>query len=150
MSNHCKGQPVAVMAIVALLFSRAAQAAPPFTFNKDVAPILWTHCATCHRPGEMAPFSLVDYSDVVSRARQIATVTANRIMPPWLPEPGYGTFLNERRLKPEEIATIQQWVKDGAPRGDANDLPPRPTWSDGWQLGTPDLVVQIPEPFETH
>ena len=95
----------------------------------------------------MAPFSLVEYTDVVSRARQIAAVTANHSMPPWLPEPGYGTFVNERRLKPEQITAIQEWVKAGAPRGDANDLPPQPTWSDGWQLGTPDLVVQIPEPF---
>jgi Flp pilus assembly protein TadD len=125
----------------------SAQAAPPLTFNKDIAPILWAHCATCHRPGEMAPFSLVDYNDVISRARQIATVTANHTMPPWLPEPGSGTFVNERRLKPEEIATIQEWVKAGAPRGAATDLPPRPTWTDGWQLGTPDLVVKLDEPF---
>src|SRR5262249_32039026 len=96
---------------------------------------------------EMAPFSLVEYTDVVSRARQIASVTANRTMPPWLPEAAYGTFVNERRLKAEDIAPIQQWVKDGAPRGDVNDLPPRPEGSSGWQLGTPDLIVQIPERF---
>jgi|KBSSwiStaDraftv2_1062776.scaffolds.fasta_scaffold13558_3 Flp pilus assembly protein TadD len=117
------------------------------TFTKNIAPILWRNCATCHRPGEMAPFSLIEYSDVVTRARQIAAVTANRTMPPWLPEAGYGAFVNERRLKPEEIAAIQRWVKDGAPQGDAKDLPSRPSWTDGWQLGTPDLVVQVPEPF---
>src|SRR5678815_1170767 len=88
----------------------------------------------------MAPFSLIEYSDVVTRARQIAAVTANRTMPPWLPEAGYGAFVNERRLKPEEIAAIQRWVKDGAPQGDAKDLPSRPSWTDGWQLGTPDPV----------
>jgi Flp pilus assembly protein TadD len=136
---------IEVVAAAALLVASPVQAAP--TFNKDIAPILWTHCATCHRPGEMAPFSLVEYSDVVPHARQIATVTANRTMPPWLPESGYGAFVNERRLKPEEIATIQEWVKGGAPRGDAKDLPSRPTWTDGWQLGTPDLVVQVPQPF---
>jgi len=130
-----------------LFFATASPSIAAVTFTKDIAPILWTHCATCHRPGEMAPFSLVEYTDVVSRARQIASVTANRTMPPWLPEPGYGTFLNERRLKAEDIAVIQQWVKDGAPRGDVSDLPPRPSWSSGWQLGTPDLIVQIPEPF---
>jgi cytochrome c-type biogenesis protein CcmH/NrfG len=132
---------------VALVLASSAHAAPPVTFNKDIAPILWARCATCHRPGEMAPFSLVEYSDVVPRARQIATATANHTMPPWLPEPGYGTFVNERRLKPEEIAAIQEWVKAGAPRGDASELPPRPTWTDGWQLGTPDLIVQVNEPF---
>src|SRR5215813_1687389 len=88
----------------ALLVASPVHASP--TFNKDIAPILWAHCATCHRPGEMAPFSLVEYRDVMPRVRQIATVTANRTMPPWLPE-GSGTFVNERRLKPEEIAAIQ-------------------------------------------
>ena len=129
------------------MFASTAFAAPQITFNKDIAPILWAHCATCHRPGEMAPFSLIDYTDVVSRARQIATVTANHSMPPWLPEPGSGPFVNERRLEPEAVAVIQQWVQDGAPRGDARDLPPRPSWTDGWQLGTPDLIVQVPQPF---
>ena len=136
-----------MVSFVVSVGSGVSYAGSSVTFNKDIAPLLWTHCATCHRPGQMAPFSLLEYSDVVSRARQIATVTANHTMPPWLPEPGYGTFVNERRLKPEEVAAIQQWVKDGVPRGDANDLPRPPTWSDGWQLGTPDLVVQIPEPF---
>ena len=133
--------------LVVITLATPAHAAPPITFNKDIAPILWAHCATCHRSGEMAPFSLVDYGDVVPRARQIATATANRTMPPWLPEPGYGSFVNQRRLKPEEIATIEAWVKDGALRGNDADLPPRPQWTDGWQLGTPDLVVRVPEPF---
>ena len=113
-----------MVSFVVSVGSGVGDAGSSVTFNKDIAPILWTHCATCHRPGQMAPFSLLEYGDVVSRARQIATVTANHTMPPWLPEPGYGTFVNERRLKPEEVAAIQQWVKDGAPRGDANDLPP--------------------------
>jgi Flp pilus assembly protein TadD len=133
--------------VVMALGGRPEAAAPVITFNKDIAPLLWAHCATCHRPGELAPFSLLDYSDVVSRARQIAAVTSNHTMPPWLPEPVSGGFVNERRLRPEEIATIQQWVKLGAPRGDSADLPPRPTWTDGWQLGTPDLVVEAPEAF---
>jgi Flp pilus assembly protein TadD/mono/diheme cytochrome c family protein len=144
-----RARPQWIGFVAAALFSIAApvHAAAPVTFNKNIAPILWAHCASCHRPGEMAPFSLVEYSDVITRARQIAAVTANRTMPPWLPEPGFGTFVNQRRLNPEEIAAIQEWVKAGAPRGDAKDLPPRPTWTDGWQLGTPDLVVRIPEPF---
>jgi Flp pilus assembly protein TadD len=136
-----------VIAAALLSVAASVHAATPITFNKDIAPILWVHCATCHRPGEMAPFSLVEYKDVISRARQIAMVTANRTMPPWLPQPGFGAFVNERRLKAEEVAAIQEWVKAGAPQGDPKDLPARPTWTDGWQLGTPDLVVQIPEPF---
>ena len=69
------------------------------------------------------------HRDVISRARQIATVTANRTMPPWLPGPGFGAFVNERRLKGEEVAAIQEWVKAGAPQGDPEDLPARPTCS---------------------
>ncbi len=117
------------------------------TFTHDIAPILWSHCASCHRPDAMAPFSLIEYADVVPHARRIATVTANRTMPPWLPEPDYGTFVNERRLDARDIAMIQEWVKAGAPRGDPADLPARPARNDEWQLGTPDLVVRIPQPF---
>src|SRR5438876_5081651 len=128
---------LSLVSFVVIVLAAHAEAAAPITFNKDIAPLLWARCASCHRPGELAPFSLLEYSDVVSRARQIAAVTSNHTMPPWLPEPGYGRFVNERRLQPDEIAMIQQWVRDGAPRGEAADLPPRPAWTDGWQLGTP-------------
>lgn len=117
------------------------------TFSADIAPILFTHCAACHRPGEVAPFSLLTYGDAKRRAAQIASVTARRIMPPWKPEPGYGDFIGARRLSDEEIGAIQQWVQQGAVEGDPADLPPRPVWPDGWQLGTPDLVVGMPEPY---
>ena len=117
------------------------------TYNKDIAPLLWERCGTCHRPGQLAPFSLLEYADVKSHARQVATATTRHIMPPWLPEPGYGTFANDRRLRPEEIDRIQQWVNQGAPEGDAADRRTQPAWVDGWQLGQPDLVVELPEPY---
>src|SRR4029434_10167973 len=82
-------------------------AAAELTFNKDIAPLLWKHCANCHRPGAPAPFSLIEYKDVVPRARQIVAATKNRLMPPWLPEPDYGDFANVRRLTQGEIDRIE-------------------------------------------
>src|SRR6478752_8122904 len=95
----------------------AAAAAP--TFNKDIAPILYENCATCHRPGEVAPFSLLTYQDAAKRASLIATVTQKRYMPPWKPEPGYGNFDHVRKLTDEQITQIEEWAQGGAPEGDA-------------------------------
>ncbi|MBM3779509.1 MAG: tetratricopeptide repeat protein, partial [Acidimicrobiia bacterium] len=117
------------------------------TFTRDVAPIVLSRCAPCHRPGAAGPFSLLSYADVRSRARQIAAVTASRYMPPWLPEAGHGAFVGERRLSDAEIRTIGDWVDQGAPEGDAADLPPPREWPGDWQLGRPDLVVALPEPY---
>lgn len=117
------------------------------TFNKDIAPILSEHCWTCHRPGGSAAFSLLTYEQVKGRATQIATVTARRFMPPWKPEPGYGEFVGERRLNAAQIQLIEAWVGQGAVEGDPTDAPPKPTWPEGWQLGQPDLVVQMPQPY---
>jgi Flp pilus assembly protein TadD/mono/diheme cytochrome c family protein len=117
------------------------------TFNRDVAPIIFKNCAVCHHTGGSGPFSLLSYQEVRSHAKQIAVVTSSRYMPPWLPEPGYGKFVGEQRLTDEQIQTIQQWVAVGEHEGVAADLPPIPTFSDGWKLGKPDLVVQLPQPF---
>ena len=123
-------------------------AAQPITFNKDIAPIVWSRCATCHRPGEIGPFSLVTYDDVRRHAAQIAVVTARRIMPPWKPAPGKGAFQSERRLTDEELQALQRWLAEGAPEGSAADRAQAPPpWNDGWQLGTPDLVVRMPEAY---
>jgi tetratricopeptide (TPR) repeat protein len=116
------------------------------TFTRDVAPIVYKECATCHRPGEAAPFPLLTYADLKGRARQIAEVTESRFMPPWMPEPGHGAFVGERRLTDAQIATLQRWVERGAPEGDAGDLPAMPEWPAGWQLGTPDLTISMPAP----
>ncbi len=117
------------------------------TFNRDVAPILFESCAGCHRPGESAPFSLLSYRDVERRAREIATVTRTRFMPPWLPEPGEPALLGRRALSDEQIATIGRWVREGAVEGDPADLPELPSFSAGWQLGEPDLVVTMEESY---
>lgn len=96
------------------------------TFSKDVAPIIFNQCGTCHRPGQAAPFSLLTYADAQKRAKQIAEVTANRYMPPWMPAPGYVEFVGERRLSVDQIGMIQQWVSEGAAEGNPADLPPIP------------------------
>jgi hypothetical protein len=117
------------------------------TFNKHIAPIVFQHCSACHRPGQAAPFALLNYQDVKKHAPNIADVTARRYMPPWLPEPGYGEFAGERRLTVEELGMLQQWIAEGASEGAPSDLPPLPKWDGDWQLGTPDLIVTMPEPY---
>jgi hypothetical protein len=118
------------------------------TFNKHIAPILFEHCAVCHHPGEVAPFSLLSYADAQKRAKQIEVVTGDRFMPPWKSVEGHGKFEGERRLTKEEIDLITRWVEQGAPEGDADDLPPTPTFSHGWKLGEPDIVIKMPEPYQ--
>jgi mono/diheme cytochrome c family protein len=125
-----------------------AAAAAGVTFTEHVAPIVFANCAVCHRPGEAAPFSLLSYEDVRARGRLIAEVTATRYMPPWHAAPGHGEFLDERRLADADIATIRRWVDAGMPEGDRARLPEPPRFPQGWQLGEPDLVVQMAEPFE--
>jgi tetratricopeptide (TPR) repeat protein len=151
-------------------------AARAVTFN-EIAPILFDNCATCHRPIDDAPqpaatsglaatkpsanagsaddpicvagapFSVLDYESVRRNARAIASAVQRRAMPPWLPEPGHGVFADERRLSDHQIAQIAKWVESGAPHGNPADVPKPPKFSGGWQLGTPDLVLTLPEPY---
>jgi Tfp pilus assembly protein PilF/mono/diheme cytochrome c family protein len=118
------------------------------TFTRDIAPILWQHCASCHRPQQLGPFSLVTFEDVRPRSRELARAVNGRQMPPWKPEPGHGDFVGVRRLSDAQIALIERWVAQGSRQGDPSDLPPPPTWAPGWQLGQPDLVVSMPEPYQ--
>ena len=117
------------------------------TFNKNIAPIVFHNCAPCHRPGQAAPFNLLNYEDARKRAKQIMEVTQRRYMPPWLPEHGYGDFADERRLSVGEIGMIRQWVAEGAMEGQAADLPPLPKWTEGWELSQPDLIVTPPTAY---
>lgn len=118
------------------------------TYNRDIAPILNAHCANCHREGEVAPFTLASYNDAAKRAQWISEVIESRAMPPWQAKPGHGQFIGERRLSDAEIALVKAWVDAGTPEGNPEDLPPLPTFVSGWQLGTPDLIVQVPETYE--
>ncbi len=126
---------------------RPARAKGSLTFTKDIAPIVLDHCAICHRPGESAPFALTTFEEVHQHASQIVEVTASGFMPPWLPEPGHARFVGERRLTANQIRMIRQWTEEGLVKGDAKDLPELPQWTDGWQLGQPDLVVTLAEPY---
>lgn len=146
-----------VLAAVALgcacLVPLVAQGPPPpaprdpVTFTRDIAPLVFERCAGCHRPDGPAPFSLLTYEAVRTRATQIAAVTRSRYMPPWKTEPGYGEFIGQRHLTDQEIARIQRWIDDGRLEGDRRHMPPPPPPRGEWQLGTPDLVVSMPQPY---
>jgi Flp pilus assembly protein TadD len=131
-----------------LLLGAAMCAAAPVTFDKDVAPIVFEHCAPCHHAGGIGPFPLLTYSDVRKHASQIGTVTASRYMPPWPPEPGYGDFADNRRLSDEQIRTFADWIKQGEAEGNARDLPSLPKFTSDWQMGQPDLILRMPRAFE--
>ena len=126
---------------------RVSASQPQVTFNRDIAPIIYRSCASCHRPGEAAPFSLLTYEDVKKHARQIAEVTRTRNMPPWLPEPQPLKFADEMRLPAEQIDLIQTWVELGAIEGNPADLPSPPKFIEGWRLGTPDLILKADKPL---
>ncbi len=121
-------------------------ASPP-DFAHDIAPIIYEKCAPCHHPGDAAPFSLLTYQDVHKRAAQIAAATRSGYMPPWLPEPGFGDFRDDRSLTAKQIKTIQDWASAGAPEGPTPHVPP-PSFTDGWQLGQPDLVLDAATSFD--
>lgn len=117
------------------------------TFSRDVAPVLYQHCVSCHRPGEAAPMSLITFAEARPWAKSIARQVLNREMPPWHADPRYGRFANERRLSGEEIEVVRAWVDGGAKEGSPADLPAAPTFVEGWQIGEPDVVLAMPEEF---
>lgn len=122
--------------------------APVPTFNRDVAPIVYAQCSGCHRPGQIAPFSLLTYGDVRARAAEIVRAVESREMPPWLPESEAGRFSGARRLSDADIATIRDWAEHGAEEGRAESAPSPPAMTGtAWQLGTPDIVVTLPSAY---
>jgi hypothetical protein len=118
------------------------------TFTKDVAPILEKNCQVCHRPGEAGPFSMLTYEQTRPWAAAIRQAVKTRKMPPWFADSRYGKFSNATALTPSEIDTIAAWVEAGAPKGDPKDMPPPVNFLEGWQIGKPDLVFELPKPFE--
>jgi hypothetical protein len=130
--------------IILLLFSRVTYAGDPVTFNNQIVRIFQQHCQTCHRPGNIAPFSLMTYADARPWAASIRRDVMLKTMPPWKPVDSHGIFQGERSLSDQEIQTISQWVTDGASEGVPADSPEPLTFSDTWSAGTPDMVVQPP------
>ncbi|MBX3422577.1 MAG: redoxin domain-containing protein [Pirellulaceae bacterium] len=117
------------------------------TYTRDIAPLLFAHCAECHRPGEVAPITLLSYEDAQKRADWLTEITGSGLMPPWKAEVGHVEFLGERRLSDFAKGLLKTWAATGAPQGDAADLPPAPTFSSDWRLGKPDLLLQAPVAF---
>ncbi len=124
----------------------AASNATPVTFYKDVLPILQKNCQGCHRPGEIAPFSLLTYTDARPWAKAMKVAVVTEKMPPWFADPKYGHFANDRTLSQKEISTLVAWADTGAVEGDKKDAPPPITFPDGWNI-KPDMVVEMPKDF---
>ena len=123
------------------------ETSPLVTFTRDIAPIVFYSCASCHHSGEAGPFSLLTYGEVKSHARQIADITSRRLMPPWLPSSDSLPMADDSHLSQEQIALFQKWVADGLLEGAPAQLPPTPKFTPGWQLGQPDLVLKATQPF---
>jgi len=140
-----------LLSATALAAVSAATAQSPVTFTKDVAPILADHCQVCHRVGQIAPMSLMTYQEARPWAKSIKAKVAARDMPPWFIDKNIGVqhFANENSLTDDQIATIVKWVDEGAPQGNLADMAPPRKFPDGqaWQIGTPDLVVQLPKDY---
>ena len=133
--------------VLALVCLPGVLGAQRVSFNKQIAPIIYQNCSSCHWPGEAAPFSLLSYQDVAKKAKLIAAVTASRQMPPWKAVPASFPYRDERRLKDSEIALLQEWVKEGMPEGSPADKTAPPEFKSGWRLGEPDLVVEMPAAY---
>ncbi|MFN0051019.1 MAG: redoxin domain-containing protein [Planctomycetales bacterium] len=132
--------------VAGCLITRPRRAAPKgeVTYSKQVSRILQEKCQDCHHPNTAAPFALMTYDDAVNWSQMIVEVILQRRMPPWHADPRYGNFRAERRLSQEEIDTLVAWVQDGTPQGDPGDAPPNIEYPDGWRIGEPDVVFEIP------
>ncbi|HEY3044462.1 MAG TPA: cytochrome c [Vicinamibacterales bacterium] len=140
--------------VVTLAGARAAQAAESVpTFTKDVAPILFAKCVSCHRPGEVAPMSLLTYEQVRPWAKALRSKVTSREMPPWGADPRFGKFANDNTLTDDQIKTISAWVEGGTPRGNDADMPKPPAIFNGWSAAAaagsePDYVIEMMAPFK--
>jgi peroxiredoxin len=152
IDNLLADKPVATPTTVSAgcLIGRHRESPPTgeVTYSKDIAPIFNRHCVECHREGEMAPFSLLSYDDVLGWEDTIVEVISAGRMPPWFADPQHGEFKNDARLSESDKELIRQWVKYGSPKGDEADLPEPPTFAEGWRIQNPDQVVKMDDkPF---
>jgi peroxiredoxin/mono/diheme cytochrome c family protein len=136
--------------VTGCIIGRAAKVAPSgdVTFTKHVAPLLQEHCVSCHRPGQVGPFALIDYEEVKGWGEMIKEVVSEGRMPPWLASPKFGHFSNDPRLSDEDKKLIFAWVDNGCPQGNPADLAPPRKWVDGWKIGQPDQVVSMKEVYK--
>lgn len=141
------GKPISTdqVAAVGCIIGRVPTTEPrgPITYSKHIARIMQDRCVSCHRPGEIAPFTLTSHEDVSGWGAMIREVTKEERMPPWFADPKHGKFSNDARLTDEEKRQIDQWVANGCPEGNPADLPEKKIFVDGWSIGTPDQIVEM-------
>jgi len=131
-----------------VLFAAVAAAQSTPTFSKDVAPVIFKNCASCHRPGDIAPMPLLTYEQTRPWAKSIREKVSLGQMPPWHSTNPRGTFSNDRRLTDQEKDILVRWASNGAPQGDPKDMPPAPKFADGWEIGKPDAVISMTKPYD--
>ena len=146
-SLACLGLVVLAAVLFPLATAGPQAQAREVTFAKDVAPIVFENCVYCHRPGEVAPFSLLTYKDARPWARSMKQKVLNGQMPPLKADPHYGSFQNTKILSKKDIDTIVAWADEGAKEGNPADMPSPPQFAEGWQIGTPDLVLTMATPY---
>src|SRR5215469_5180543 len=135
----------------ALVLGAALSAAPAGsvpTYSKDVAPILYQRCVECHRQGEAAPMALTTYQETRPWAKAIKQAVLQHVMPPWLADPHYGAFKNSRGVPQKEADTLAAWADGGAPEGNAKDVPALPHFETGWNIGKPDVIIDIGKDYD--
>ena len=132
---------------IAALGVALSSAAQQITWSQHIAPIVFKNCTSCHRPGEIAPFPLLTYNDMIGRSYTMRSQIVDRKMPPWKPDSGFGTFVDNRRLAQSDIDLIVNWLDSGSPRGDSSLEPAPPVFPTGSRLGTPDLVLKMSKPY---
>jgi hypothetical protein len=135
------------IAVLCAATALAATNSGSVTFNKEVLPILQSRCQECHRPGDIAPMSLITYKDARPWAKSIRQAVITKKMPPWFADPHVGKFANDRSLSQAEIDTLVAWVDGGAREGDPKDAPAPRQFIEGWSMGKPDLVLEMPNAY---
>ena len=131
--------------VCAVILAAAPNSQP--TFYKDVLPVLQRNCQNCHRPGEAGPMSFLDYESTRPWAKAIKSAVVTKKMPPWFADPQYGHFENDRTLPAAELDTLISWVDTGAKAGNPKDAPSPIKFVEGWTIGKPDVVFEMPKPF---
>src|SRR5260370_12907329 len=136
--------------VAGCLIGRVAKSAADgaVTYAKQVSRILQKNCQECHRPGQIGPMSLLSYNDAVNWSGTIKEVVEDNRMPPWHADPRFGKWSNDRRLSPEDRDTLLAWLNGGLARGDDKDLPSPRAFPEGWHIGQPDVVVDMPRAVE--
>jgi hypothetical protein len=137
-----------LMAVAICVVAPAATTSSQVTFSKDVAPILQNNCQGCHRPGEAAPFSLLTYQEARPWAKAMKAAVLTKKMPPWFADSSVGHFKNDRTMSQKEVDTLVKWVDAGAPEGNPKDLPKPLAFVEGWNIGNPDMTLEMPQAFD--